>query len=99
MELRLFSSGHLLFVNSNVPGRYEQNKVWEQSSIIDVYDIKKKIYLFSFPVYGINGKKLRNFIVTSTHLYALIDTRLVIYQLNGILRKELNKISEKKSDI
>ncbi|MDQ6472747.1 DoxX family protein [Flavobacterium sp. LHD-80] len=88
--------GHLLFVNSNVPGRYEQNQVWKQTSVIDVYDLNKKTYLLSFPIYGIDHKKLRNFVVTPTHLYALIDTKLVVYQLNDKLKNEINHVSENK---
>jgi uncharacterized membrane protein YphA (DoxX/SURF4 family) len=89
-------SGHLLFVNSNVPGRYEQNKVWKQASVIDVYDLNKKGYLFSFHIYGIDNKKLRNFLVTQTHVYALIDTKLVIYKINDKLKNEMKLVSEKK---
>jgi hypothetical protein len=88
--------GHLLFVNSNVPGRFESKKTWKKASIIDVYDLNKNAYLFSFPIYGIDNKKLRNFLVTSTHLYALIDTQLVIYQLNDKLKNEIRHVAEKK---
>jgi hypothetical protein len=87
--------GHLLFVNSNVPGRYEPKKVWNQASVIDVYDLKKKGYLFSFHIYEIDGRKLRNFLVTSTHVYALIDTKLVVYQLNDKLKNEIKRVTEK----
>ncbi|MCC9073533.1 hypothetical protein LNQ49_18305 [Flavobacterium sp. F-65] len=84
--------GHLLFVNSNVPGRYEPKKVWNQSSVIDVYDLNKKGYLFSFHIYGIDGEKIRDFLVTSTHVYALIDTKLVVYQLNEKLKNEIKRV-------
>lgn len=87
--------GHLLFVNSNVPGRYEQKIVWKQASVIDVYDLKKKRYLFSFHIYGIDNKKLRAFLVTPTHVYALIDTKLVVYQLNEKLKNEIKHVAEK----
>jgi len=85
---------HLLFVNSKVPGRYEHKKVWEESSVIDVYDLNKRAYLLSFHIYEIGGKKLRNFIVTATHIYALIDTKLVVYELNEQLKNEINSVSE-----
>lgn len=85
--------GHLLFVNSNVPGRYEQKQVWKQASVIDVYDLQKKTYLLSFHIYGIDQKKLRSFLVTPTHIYALIDTKLVIYKINEKLKKEIKPVS------
>jgi hypothetical protein len=84
--------GHLLFVNSNVPGRYEPKKVWNQASVIDVYNLNKKGYLFSFHIYGIDGEKIRDFLVTSTHVYALINTKLVVYQLNEKLKNEIKRV-------
>lgn len=85
---------HLLFVNSNVPGRYEQKEVWKQASVIDVYDLTKKTYIFSFHIYRINGVKLRSFLVTNTHLYALIDSKLVIYQLSEKLKNEMERVAD-----
>ena len=87
--------GHLLFVHSNVPGRFEKKKIWEQASVIDVYDLNRKVYLFSFHIYDIDKRKIRNFIVTSTYVYALIDTKLVMYQLNDKLKNELKNVSKK----
>ncbi|WP_374173176.1 MauE/DoxX family redox-associated membrane protein [Flavobacterium tructae] len=89
--------GHLLFVNSNVPGRYEQKEVWKQASVIDVYDLQKKGYLFSFHIYGLDNKELSSFLVTSTHIYALIDSKLVVYKLNEKLKNEMNRVSGKKN--
>lgn len=86
--------GHLLFVNSNIPGRFEQKDIWKQASVIDVYDLLRKAYLFSFHIYGIGNKKLRNFHVTPTHLYALIDTKLVVYKLNDKLQNEMESIEK-----
>jgi hypothetical protein len=86
--------GHLLFINSSVPGRYEHKRVWDEASVIDVYDLNKKAYIFSFHIYEIENKKLRSFIVTSTHLYALIDTKLVVYELNEKLKNEIKGVSE-----
>jgi hypothetical protein len=90
--------GHLLFVNSNIPGRFESKKTWKKASVIDVYDLNKKGYLFSFPIYGIDNIKLRNFVVTPTSLYVLIDTKLMIYQLNDQLKNELKHVQRKVSE-
>lgn len=87
-------SGHLLFVNSNVPGRYEQKEVWQQASVIDVYDLTKKTYLSSFHIYGINEKKVRSFMVTPEYVYALIENKLLVYKLNENLKDEINRVSE-----
>jgi hypothetical protein len=87
--------GHLLFVHSNVPGRFEKKKIWEQASVIDVYDLNKKEYLFSFNIYDIDDKKIRSFVVTPNFVYALIDTKLVMYQLNDELKNEMKAVSKK----
>lgn len=89
--------GHLLFVNSNVQGRYEQKMVWKQASVIDVYDLNERAYKFSFHIYGINGRKLRSFTVAPSKIYALIDDKLVIYKINGGLQKEMKSAPEVKN--
>jgi uncharacterized membrane protein YphA (DoxX/SURF4 family) len=80
---------NLLFIHSKVPGRYENEKVWQQASIIDIYDIKKNKYLFSFPIYQIGNQKLKSFYVTPTHLFALMDTQIVVYRLKRTIKKEI----------
>ncbi|QDW21200.1 DoxX family protein [Flavobacterium sp. KBS0721] len=88
---------NLLFVNSRIMGRYEDKKNWEHSSVIDLYDINKHSYLFSFSIYNIGGEKVKSFIVADTCLYALIGNNLVAYELKDIIKKEL-KSSERKSN-
>jgi uncharacterized membrane protein YphA (DoxX/SURF4 family) len=80
---------NLLFVHSKVPGRYENEKVWQQASIIDIYSIEKIKYLFSFAIYQIGNQKLRSFFVTPTHLFALMDTQIVVYRLKETIIKEI----------
>ncbi|CAC9974406.1 MauE/DoxX family redox-associated membrane protein [Flavobacterium panici] len=80
---------NLLFVNSKIKGRFENSRLWEQSYIIDVYDIKKNIYLLSFPVYHTGKEKLSGFLVTPTNLYALIGNRISVYKLNEAIKKEM----------
>lgn len=72
----------LLFVNSAIPGRYEEKDIWKNASIIDVYDIIKNRYLFSFCIYDIKGKKVRNFVVYDNKLFALIGSHIVRYDLD-----------------
>lgn len=82
---------NLLFVNSRIMGRFEDKKRWEHSSIIDLYDISSHAYLLSFPIYNIGKDKLKSFIVTDTHLYALIGNSLAVYQLKENIKKELKR--------
>jgi uncharacterized membrane protein YphA (DoxX/SURF4 family) len=80
---------NLLFIHSKVTGRYENKKVWQQASIIDIYSIEKNKYIFSFAIYEIGNQKLRSFFVTPTHLFALMDTQIVVYRLKEIIKKEI----------
>jgi hypothetical protein len=77
---------NLLFVNSTLPGRYDEAKMWKNAHIIDVYDILKKSYLMSFPLYKIDGQRLDSFIVTDTHLFAHMGNNIVLYKLNTSLK-------------
>lgn len=81
---------NLLFIHSKIKGKYEDEKLWEQASIIDVYDLEKSSYLMSFAIYGTSKKKLQSFYVTATHLYALIDDQLVAHDLRPILKDKFN---------
>jgi hypothetical protein len=83
---------NLLFVHSKVKGQYENNKLWEQSFIIDVYDIRTNAYLMSFPIYQTTSKVLNSMLVTQTHLYALVGNDLVVYEVQQVLKKEIKTI-------
>ncbi|KQX00762.1 MauE/DoxX family redox-associated membrane protein [Flavobacterium sp. Root420] len=83
---------NLLFVHSQVKGKFENDKLWAQSFIIDVYDLNKNSYLMSFPIYHTESNKLNSFIVTPSHLYALVGNDLVVYELQQVLKKEMKSI-------
>ena len=81
---------NLLFVNSTLPSRYEEKKMWKNANVIDVYDVISKLYLMSFYIYKIDGEKITDMVVTDTHLYAIIGAKLVVYRLNKTLTKHFN---------
>ncbi|WP_281228063.1 MauE/DoxX family redox-associated membrane protein [Flavobacterium aquiphilum] len=76
------TSGHILFVNSAVPGKYEKDALWKSASIIDVYNLKDNSYLYTFCIYDIAGRKMRSFIINGDNLYALIGSYLFHSKLN-----------------
>jgi hypothetical protein len=88
---------NLLFVHSKIKGRYENDTLWEQAAIIDVYDLNKNAYLLSFPIYNNGEKKLNSLWVTTTHLYAIVGNELMVYELRTILKKEINSVGHKES--
>jgi len=81
-------SNNLLFVNSDLPGRHESQSMWKQAAVVDIYNLSDKSYLFSTYVYNVDRKKMKNFVVTDTHLFALIGNHLVAYRLMPAIKKE-----------
>lgn len=75
------SYGNLLYINSVLPGLYESERIWKIASIVDVYDLTNKSYRSSFPVYDVDGKKVRSMLADGNFLYVLIDTKLICYKL------------------
>lgn len=74
---------NILFVNSAVAGRYEDDRMWKRSSIIDVYDLASKSYLLSFTILNIEGRKMKSFLVYNDRLYALIGNQLISYRIDS----------------
>lgn len=73
--------GKFLFIQSDRLGKYESDEIINVASIIDVYDLSDQTYKFSFYLYHLGLKKLREFEVKNLHLYALIDNYLITYKL------------------
>lgn len=90
--------GNYLFVNSKPIGRLEPIEVWEQASIIDVYDLTGNTYEFSFYVYDIGKDKLKRFQVLDDKFIGLIGDHIVIYQLDGERFKNLRPTLKKNID-
>lgn len=74
-------NNNLLFVNSNLPGKFESLEMWKKASIIDIYNLSNNSYVFSFYIYDTNNKKIKSFYVNQNYLYALIGNKLVSYKL------------------
>ena len=72
----------LLFVNAGLIGRYEPESMWNDASIIDVYNLKKRSYISSFYIYDVDGSKVRSFIVRGNKLYGMIESHIVSYKIS-----------------
>lgn len=81
------SYGGLLFVNSELPGKYEPLEMWKKASIIDTYSKRGGSYVGSFYIHHIDGKKIAGFIVRGTNLYALAGNHIVRYRLGEAITK------------
>lgn len=82
---------NLLFVKSAIPGRYEDDRMWKRSSIIDVYDLSVKSYLLSFTIQNLEDSKMKSFIVYSDRLYTLMGNKIICYKIDSqITSKYIN---------
>lgn len=72
---------NLLFINSPIKGRYEDHRIWDQASIIDVYNLNNKSYVSSFNVYHIKDQKLKSFYVKDDRFYGIIGNYLAVYRI------------------
>ncbi len=76
------TNGDYLYIHSDRLGRYEEAIVLDNSSIVDVYNINKQTYDFSFYVFHQSGKRLSDFKVFGDLLILLVDDVLWLYRLN-----------------
>lgn len=74
-------NGKLLFVNSNLRGRYESASMWKEASVIDVYNIETNSYLASFYVYNQENEKMNSLVVSGNNLYVIIGRYVHKYAL------------------
>jgi hypothetical protein len=86
---------NLLFVHSAIPGRYEDNKMWKNSSIIDVYDLNDKSYLLSFTISNLGRKRMHYFKVISDKMYVLIGKHIILYKLQPKITSHYESNSKK----
>lgn len=75
------SFDNYLFVNAALIGKYEPEIMWKQASIIDVYNLKKNTYAFSFYVYNIEGRTMDEFVVLNDRIVSLNGRHLTIEKL------------------
>ena len=83
------TNGKLLFINSSLPGRFETMEMWKEARIIDVYDLTNKRYVQSFYLYDDGASKMSSFLVTDTHVFVLIGTKLVAYRIGKNLKDRM----------
>lgn len=77
--------GNYLFIHSGLMGRFEPKDTWNKSSVIDVYDLTKNIYAFSFYIQNRGKDRMTEFYVYGDRLVCLIGDDILTYKLNGDL--------------
>jgi len=72
----------MLLINSNLKAANENKSDFDNTSVIDVYDIAKRRYMFSFYIPDYRSIKMTTFKVQSKHIIALHEQFAVLYALN-----------------
>lgn len=72
-----------LYVQSELLGKNEPKSMWNQASIIDVYDYNKNEYNHSFYAYHEQGKTIRDFVLNDSYFFGLVGNSLVRYELGN----------------
>lgn len=78
---------NLLFIKSQRIGKYEDNKILKEASIVDVYNLTNGNYIGSIYIYNIDNEEMTSFRVNGNKLYALSGKYLSV-----------NRISKKITD-
>jgi hypothetical protein len=73
--------GNLLLVSSGLMAKNEDQENFNASSVIDVYDLSKREYKFSFYIPGQNGKKMHDFYVKGNTLIVLTNQYVFTYEI------------------
>ncbi|MFC4478968.1 MauE/DoxX family redox-associated membrane protein [Flavobacterium chungangensis] len=82
-----------LFMRSKIRGFYENEDLWENGGeVIDVYNLKKRSYVLSIPIFGSHNGRFKEFMVTGTHLYLIFGNTLMIYKFQNTLKKEIDNL-------
>ena len=81
VNARTYAFNGLLYIKSELLGKNEPKSMWNQASIIDVYDYNKNEYLYSFYAYDYQKEKIREFAITDDYFFGLVGNSLVRYEM------------------
>lgn len=73
-----------LYINGRLKADNEVTKDFRNHTVIDVYDLLKGIYLYSFYVPVFNGQKMNTFGISGDKLICLYGDCAVIYKMSAV---------------
>ncbi len=73
--------GNLMFVESKIQAKNDQEVRFKNSMTIDVYDLIKQRYLYSFYIRNYESQKTRQFQVIGNYIFTLSDQYLIRYSI------------------
>lgn len=71
----------LLYIKAELMGKNEPRSMWNEASIIDVYDYSKNEYQYSFYAYNHKKDKIKEFAVNDNFFLGLVGNSLVRYKI------------------
>lgn len=80
---------NLLMVNSMLRGKFENKKVWDNATVIDVYDFTANKYLLSFYVHDYEGFRMKNFYATTDASYIISGHYLLKYGYGDRIKSKI----------
>lgn len=83
--------GGVLFIESNMRGKFESKQRWNEASVIDMYSTKGKEYFGSFYINHPKAIKLSEMLFTDKFLFVIMGTDLVRYRLSEDIRNHFKK--------
>lgn len=86
---KITAYGNLAFIHSNLKGRFEKNKTWQSSSIVDIYRTDRQEYVGSFYIDKLDGKSFTDMMMTDRYLFVLNGQRLIRYSYRSLLTQIL----------
>ncbi|GAA6765743.1 hypothetical protein AAFH68_16810 [Flavobacterium sp. CGRL1] len=73
--------GNLVFIKSKRIGRFEDEKMLGDASILDVYNLKNGSYISSMYLYHIKGNEMTSFKVAADRVYTISGRYLSVVKL------------------
>lgn len=82
---------NLLLVESNLMGKFETPEIWDNASVIDIYDTREQSYLGSFFIEHRGKKRLSQMLLTDDYLFVLSGREMLRYRLAQAITKHFKK--------
>lgn len=70
----------VLFNQSNIKGKFESQKLWKKSSVVDMYNISKQEYFGSFYISNKNNSGMSQMLATQKYFYTITENEIVRYR-------------------
>ncbi len=74
--------GNYLFVHSGLMGQFESKDTWRKASVIDVYDLVKNTYAFSFYIPHRGKDRMSEFYIYGDRLVCIVGEYILTYKLD-----------------